>query len=159
VVLIAAAIVQSTALAHLEVVGVKVDFVLLLVVVWSIRRGIEAGLTWALLGGMALDVLSAGPYGTSVIACGFAAIVAGSVGPLMLRTSILLPLVLTPLASIVATLTAAMVMALLGAPISWPTTVALVVLPSAIIDSLAMLVVYPVASAIERRLDAVDRSG
>ncbi len=150
-----ASVLQSTALPHLVVVGVKVDLVLLLVIAWSIRRGIEAGVLWAVIGGIALDVLSLAPLGVSVLACGFAAVIAGSFGPSLRRASALLPLVLTPLASVVATLTGAFVLALLGWPISWPATVALVVLPAAVLDSLAMLIVYPLVAVVEPLLGGV----
>jgi rod shape-determining protein MreD len=133
-----------------------VDLVLLLAVAWSIRRGIEDGIVWAILGGLALDTLSAGPFGVSVIAVGVAAVVAGSVGPSLRRASALLPLLLTPLASVIATLSAALLFVLVGRVVSWPSTVALVVLPAAVLDSLAMLVVYPVVSFVDARFFASD---
>jgi rod shape-determining protein MreD len=155
-VIVLAAILQSSLLPHIAVLGVKVDLVLLLAVARSIRRGIEDGLVWAILGGLALDTLSAEPFGVSVIAVGVAVVVAGSIGPTMRRTSVLLPLVITPLASVVATLGAAFLLALLGRTISWPATVALVVLPGAVIDSIAMLVVYPLVSFVDGRFLPVD---
>ena len=149
---------QSTALAHLVVVGVKVDLVLLLVVAWSIRRGIEDGIVWALIGGLAVDLLSAEPFGTSVVGFGFAAVVAGSIGPALRQVSVLLPLILTPLTSVVASLASALVMAAVGWPMPWPATVALVVLPAAVLDSVAMFLVYPIVSIADRRPHAPDWS-
>jgi rod shape-determining protein MreD len=151
-----AAIIQSSLLPHLAVLGVQVDLVLLLAVAWSIRRGIEDGIVWAVLGGLALDTLSAGPFGVSVIAVGVAAVVAGSIGPSLRRASVLLPLILTPLASIIATLVAAFLFVLVGRVVSWPSTVALVVLPAAVLDSLAMLIVYPLVSFVDTRFFAAD---
>ena len=152
-------VIQSTALPHLAVVGVKVDLVVLLVIACSIRRGIEFGLVWAVIGGLALDVLSVGPFGANVVGCTVAALVAGSFGPTLRRASALLPLALTPLASILATLATAVAMALIGWPILWPQTVALVVLPSALLDSLAMFLVYPIVIAVDDRLSASDWPG
>jgi rod shape-determining protein MreD len=149
-------ILQSALLPHLSIVGVKVDLVLLMVIAWSIRRGIAEGLIWAVLGGLALDVLSVGPFGLSILTCCLVTIIAGGAGPILRRTSVLLPLVLTPVLSIVATLVAALGLELLGRPTSWPATVALVVLPAAVLDSVAMLVVYPLVSAVEHRLTTVD---
>lgn len=143
-------------LPHLTILGVKADLVLLLVVAWSIRRGIGAGLAWALMGGAAVDLLSAEPFGVSILAFGFAAILAGSAGPFLRQASALLPLAITPLVSVVATLLAALILTLVGWPIFWPVTVALVVLPAAVIDSVAMLVVYPVVSAVDHRFGAVE---
>ena len=157
--IVLAAVIQSTTLPHLAIVGVKIDLVVLLVVACSIRRGIELGLIWAVIGGIALDVLSAGPFGVSVIGCTVAALVAGSFGPTLRRTSALLPLALTPLASILATLATAVAMALVGWPILWPQTVALVVLPSALLNSLAMFLVYPIVVEVDDRLAVSDWPG
>lgn len=157
-VLLLAAIIQSTVLAHLVVAGVKVDLVLLLIVAWSVRRGVEEGIVWALIGGVAIDLLSVGPFGASVIGFGFAAVLAGSLGPVLKQVSVLLPLVLTPLTSVVASLVAALAMAALGWPVPWPATVALVVLPSAALDTLSMVVVYPLVSLADRRPHAPDWS-
>lgn len=141
---------QSVALPHLVVFGVKVDLVLLIVVALGIRQGVERAVVWALVAGGIVDLLSAAPFGTSVIAYGLAAVLAGTFGPSLRQASALLPLILTPLASIVATLSAAFVMALLGWRVPWPSTVALVVLPAAVLDSVAMLVIYPLVSAVDR---------
>lgn len=154
-----AAVLQSSLLPHLALLGVKADLVLLLVIARSIRRGVEPGLVWAVLGGTAVDALSAGPFGMSILAFGTAAVLVGILGPGMRKASVLLPLVLTPLASIVATLVAAMVLAVLGRPISWPATVALVVLPAAILNSAVMLVVYPIVSFVDQQLSGIEWPG
>lgn len=156
--LVLGAVIQSTALSHLAVAGVKVDLVLLLVAAWSIRRGIEAGIVWAIVGGLAVDLLSVGPVGASVLAYGVAAVLAGATGPTLRQVSVLLPLTLTPIVSIIAVLLQAVVMALVGWPMPWPATVALVVLPSAALDSVAMLLVYPLVSIFDRRAHAPDWS-
>ena len=157
--MVVAAILQSSLLPRWSILHVTVNLILLLVVAWSIRRGIEAGLILAIIGGVALDILSVAPLGSSVIALGFAAIFAGSVGPGLRRTSVLLPLLITPVSSVIATLVAAFVLYLLGPRFSWSATVVLVVLPSAILDSAAMLVVYPLVSFIDHRAATSDWPG
>lgn len=136
----------------------KVDLVLLLIVAWSIRRGTEEGIVWALIGGFAVDLLTVGPLGASIVGYGCAAVIAGSFGPSLRQISVLLPLILTPLTSIIAVLVSALVMAAAGWPMPWPATVALVVLPSAALDSLVMIVVYPIVSLADRRPYAPDWS-
>jgi rod shape-determining protein MreD len=150
------AILQSTLLPHFAVLGVKVDLVLLLVAAWSIRRGVEAGLVWAMIGGIAVDVLSAGPFGLSIVTFGLAAVIAGGFGPGLRRSSIALPLALIPLVSIIATLAGALIMQALGRPISWPVIVATVALPSALLDTIAILIVYPLVSIADHRLSTVE---
>lgn len=144
---------------HLAILGVKADLVLILVIAWAIRRGVEAGLLWALLGGIAADALSAGPFGVSILAFVAAAVLVGVFGPGMRKASVLLPLALTPLASIVATLVMAIVLALLGRPIFWPVTVALVVLPAAVLNSVVMLLVYPLVAFVDEQLSGVEWPG
>ena len=151
-----AAILQSTLLPHFAILGVKVNLVLLLVASWSIRRGIESGLQWAVIGGVATDVLSAGPFGLSIVTFALAAVIAGSVGPAFRQTSILLPFILIPLVSIVATLTAAFILQAVGHPISWPVIVATVALPSAVLDTLAILLLYPLVSFADHRMSTVE---
>lgn len=147
---------QSVVLPHLAILGVKADLVLLLVIAWSIRRGPGEGIAWAVVGGIAVDLLSAEPFGVAVIALGLAAVVAGSLGPSLRQSSALLPLAITPFVSIVATLAAAAVLSLIGWPVFWPVTVALVVLPATVVNSVAMLAVYPVVSAIDARFGAAE---
>jgi len=144
-------VIQSTVLPHLAIAGIKVELTLLLVIAWGIRRGLEESLLWALIGGIAVDLFSAAPFGTSVVSYGCAAAVAGSLGPLLRQVSALLPLAITPLAVVIAALAAAAAMALAGWPVPWPSTVALVILPTMLVDSLAMLVVYPLVSALDPR--------
>lgn len=155
VVLLPATVIQSVVMPFLALHGVKVDVVLLLVTAWSIRRGVEAGVLWALVGGIFLDLLSAQPLGVSVVALGCVAALVGGVGPAMRRINPLLPLLLTPLASVLATLAGALVLAALGWRVDWPVTVALVVLPAALLDSIAMPFVYGAAVVVEQRLDSL----
>jgi rod shape-determining protein MreD len=53
---------EATVLPHLRVGGVQPDLMMLLVGTWSLRRGVEEGAMWAFIGGLALDLLSAGPF-------------------------------------------------------------------------------------------------
>jgi rod shape-determining protein MreD len=151
IVLAGAAILQSALLPHFALFGVKVDLVLLLVVTWSIRRGVESGLVWAMLGGVSIDLLSAGPFGMSIVVFAICALIAGVVGPSLRRVSIVLPLLIIPVVAIVAVLTGALVLQVLGRPISWPVILTMVVLPSVVLDSLAGLVIYPLVSVADHR--------
>jgi rod shape-determining protein MreD len=56
------ALVEATVLPYLRVGGVQPDLMMLVVGAWSLRRGVEEGAVWAFVGGLALDLLSAGPF-------------------------------------------------------------------------------------------------
>lgn len=55
------ALVQTTLLAQVNVLGARPNLMLLLVLVWAVVRGMDEGLIWAFVGGLILDLLSGGP--------------------------------------------------------------------------------------------------
>lgn len=70
VVLILAAIAESTVGYKIDVAGGRVNPVLVLVVVWSLVRGAQDGLLGGLVGGLALDLVSGTPFGLHTILLG-----------------------------------------------------------------------------------------
>lgn len=61
--MLAAALVQVTWAPKLEVVGAFPNLVLLAVVAVTWTRGVRAGMAWACVGGVLLDLTAAGPIG------------------------------------------------------------------------------------------------
>ena len=79
---LAAALLLLAALLHGTIVpglGWRPDVMLVLVVTWSLLRGLPEGLLWAFGGGVLLDLLSGGPFGAFTLALLAAALVAGAV--------------------------------------------------------------------------------
>jgi rod shape-determining protein MreD len=75
-ILLVAAVVQSTWLEGIRLVGGRPDLVLLMAVTWSIIRGAEEGALWGFIGGVFCDLLSGsglGPWTLSLTAVGFLA--------------------------------------------------------------------------------------
>lgn len=66
--LIGAALLQATLLRSLGPVAVTPNLVLVMVLVRTVKRGVPEGLLWALVGGLALDVLALDPLGTNGLA-------------------------------------------------------------------------------------------
>lgn len=60
-----AATLQSTVAAQIQILGGRPDLVFLLVLAWSIHARLEESVTWAFVGGVMQDLLSATPLGTS----------------------------------------------------------------------------------------------
>lgn len=133
---------QSTLLPRLEVLGARVDLVFLLVVLWATLRELDEATLWGLLGGALVDLLSAAPFGTSVLSLGLIAVAANTFGSALRRTNGLLLLAFVPLATIVYTLLHAFVLESVEWPVDWPATVALVVLPGAGLNTLATPFAY-----------------
>ena len=61
--MLAAALVQVTWAPRLEIVGAFPNLVLLAVVALTWTRGVRAGMAWACVGGVFLDLTAAGPIG------------------------------------------------------------------------------------------------
>ena len=66
-VLVLAAILQSTFVPQIRILGGGPDLVFLFVLAWALNAKIEHGVTWAFVGGIVQDMLSAAPTGASVI--------------------------------------------------------------------------------------------
>lgn len=162
-----AALLQSTAFNRLTIAGVKPDLVLLLVVVGTLLYGPKAGIVWAFIGGLFLDVFSGGPLGSSSLALMAAAVVAGFGHTTLSRFNVFVPLG----AIVVGTLTYGLVYAgtllalnglvdLIGLDVLrhrlpvWE-TVQQVILPSIAYNTVLMLLLIPFLNRIPETPEAV----
>lgn len=101
VLLVAASLLQSTAANRIEIRNVKPDLVLLLIVIGTLLYGSRPGLVWAFVGGVAIDLFSGGPLGSSSVALMAAALVVGAGQRTLSRFNVVVPLTATALATLV----------------------------------------------------------
>lgn len=90
--LFVAALVQATLLLRVQVANVKPDLVLILVIVGTLIYGGKNGIVWAFVGGLALDLFSGGPMGSSSLALIAAAVVASPGHRTLSRFNVIVPL-------------------------------------------------------------------
>lgn len=164
-VLFGAALVQSAMLVRVEVGNVKPDLVLILVIVGTLIYGGQRGVLWAFVGGVALDLFSAGPMGSSSLALIAAALVASPGHQTLSRFNVVIPLSAAALGTLAYGLTYMSVLYALnfivdlpflttfdlqGAQIQLPfmATLQYVLLPSMVYNTLIMLVLTPVLNLI-----------
>ncbi|HUT18819.1 MAG TPA: rod shape-determining protein MreD [Anaerolineae bacterium] len=143
---------QSTVMPKITVLGVHPDLVLMAVTSWSLLRGAEEGMLWALISGVVLDLLSGAPFGIyslALLTIGFAA---GLGQRNMLRVDILAPIVAIPLATLAYLLITMTLLSILGWEMEWGARVGAVVLPSILVNSLGMPFVYLPARLLHRRV-------
>lgn len=93
-ILLLAAVVQSTWLEGVRVMGGRPDLVLLLAVTWSIIRGVEEGALWGFMGGVFCDVLSGSGLGLWTLSLTVVAVLAGqrwvhALGPTLIRLALM----------------------------------------------------------------------
>jgi rod shape-determining protein MreD len=63
-----AAIVELTVTPYLRVGDAQPHFVFVMAVVWTVAVGLDSGLVWAFVGGLALDTLAQRPLGSTAFA-------------------------------------------------------------------------------------------
>jgi len=146
------ALLQSTVMPKITVLGVHPDLVLMAVTSWSLLRGAEEGMLWALISGVILDLLSGAPFGVYSLALLTVGFAAGLGQRNMLRVDILAPIVAIPLATLAYLLITMALLSVLGWDMEWGARVGAVVLPSILVNSLGMPFVYLPARLLHRRV-------
>ncbi len=166
-----AALLQSTMLVRIEVRNVKPDLVLLMVLVGTLIYGIQAGMLWAFIGGIALDLFSGGPMGSSSLALMAAALVAAPGHHTLSRFNVLVPLSVAALGTLVYGITYIVVLFALDFTMKLPflqgvqvegiqyllpfvPTFEYVVLPSVAYNTLVMLALIPLLNLVPETTDA-----
>ena len=153
---VVAALAEFTVVPYLKIGQAVPHPVLVFGVIWAIADGLEAGLTWAFVGGLALDILGQRPLGSSAFALLVAIGVASVVGSFLGRVRIAAPVIATAIASVVySMLLLISTTALSTAPITDAALAA--VIPSAVYDTVLAALFGPLAVAIVARRRETER--
>jgi len=150
--LLAAATLQATVLPHLTVRGIFPDLPILMVVSWSLLEGVRTGLSWGVMAGLAVDLLSAAPFGGATFGLVAVAFLSGLGGARLSRAHIALPPAVAFLATIAYDLILMLARQVAGAKLPWLDTLLLVVLPSAALNALLVLPVLWLMRRLQRLL-------
>ncbi len=136
---------------HLAIMDVKPDLVLLMVISWSLLRGAQEGVIWALVGGMGLDLVSGAPFGTSTVILVALSLLAGLGELSVFRTRIALPLIATLIATLAYDLFFLLLLYAEGRSIAWTDSLTKVVLPSTLVNVLLSPFVYKALYWLDRK--------
>ena len=136
---------------HLSVLGVQPDLMLLMVISWSLLRGAQEGMIWALIGGIGLDLLSGTPFGTFTVILVILSLVAGLGELSVFRTHLALPLVATLVATLAYDLFFLLSLYARGYSIAWADSLIKVVLPSTLFNVLLAPLVYKALYWLHRK--------
>ena len=118
------------------------NLVMLLVICWSARSSLADGLTWALVGGIMLDLLSILPVGASSAALAVIAFAVNGIARQLLRLRIVFLLAITAVATVFMTAFIVCALFLLGNAYDIPSLIGLILLPTMIYNLIAVLPVY-----------------
>ncbi|MFL5726272.1 MAG: rod shape-determining protein MreD [Chloroflexota bacterium] len=144
------AIVELTVGPYIRVGDAQPHLVLIFAVVWTIAVGLESGLVWAFVGGIALDVLAPRPLGTTSFALIVVVGLAAAVARLFIRFR---PLVVVPAVAILSLVYSMTLFVLLGALGSSAVTrdPVATLLPGVVYDTVIAVLVGPLAVAVHDR--------
>jgi len=151
--LVTAALAQATLSPYMKINGVHPDWVLVLVIGWTVLRGLEEGVLWALIGGVSLDFLSGAPFGVFSLTMLLAALAAGLFHGRTFGTSIVVPVVLTFPLTFLFNGAALLLLSLLGHPVNWAAALTSILLPAAIFNTGVMAFVFPLLYLLNRWLN------
>ena len=131
----------------------QLSLVMLFVLCWSIRAELTESLIWALVGGLALDLLSILPLGTTSVALILIAFVANGVAKQLFGVRILFLVAMTPVATVFITAFTLAALAMLGNTYDIIAVARRVMVPSMIYNLFAVIPVYALVRLIQRRLE------
>ncbi len=129
----------------------KVDWVLLIVLSWTLLRGLLPGLRWALYGGLSLDLLGSLPLGSHLLALLLCVCVVALVSEPLDRNQPLLVLAVMLGGALLYRLTLTLVLQGVGQTIPWRHYPLVVIVPTAIIDTIVAIPVWGLIRRFEQR--------
>jgi len=140
--IILVAVSQSTLAPHLTIWGAKPDLMLLAVASWSLLGRASEGVLWSALGGLVLDLLSGVPFGANTVALGLIAGLTRLVFMNVFRLSIVMPLAAAGVSTVVYYVVLLLGLRLSGESVVWADAVLRVVIPSVVVNTAVMPVVF-----------------
>jgi rod shape-determining protein MreD len=149
--LVTVALSQTVLVSRIDLWGGRPDVMLLVVLVWSMVRGMNEGLVWGLIGGLIIDLISGGPLGATTLSLLVVAFMAGEPWGLGVGAPVIRLLILTFICVIVYHLVLLAVLGWTGYAVDWGWALLRVAAPSALLNAvLAPFVQWPLGW-LERR--------
>lgn len=147
------ALVQTTLIPLFFPGPVRPDLMLMLVVGWGVVNEKGQAALWGLTGGILLDLMSGTPFGLHAVSLGAIGFLADTLQSNFFRANILIPLAAIFVATLMVDVAQAAALQLFGYPINWAYATLNVILPTAILNTALMPLMYWGL----RRLDRVVR--
>ena len=144
------ALLETTLLSRISVVGGQPNLMLLVVLIWAVVRGLDEGLVWAFVGGLILDLLSGGPLASMALALLAAAYLAGqSLGEQFGSRAVRL-VMLAVLGSTVYHLALLILLDWSGHTVDWGFSLLRIAAPSVVLNAVLTPIVLPPLAWLER---------
>jgi len=150
------ALVELTVGPYLRFGTAQPHLVLVLGIVVTVAIGLEAGLVWAFVGGLVLDVLAQRPLGSTAFALLLCMGVTAVLAQLLVRVRPVVPVLATLLLSLFYSMTLYVAFNALRTPIPVADPIA-ILLPGVVYDTILAALIGPLAIAIHDRRNETER--
>ena len=152
-----AAIVELSITPYLRVGDAQPHLVFVLAVVWTVAVGLDSGLVWAFVGGLALDTLAQRPLGTTAFALLIVVGATAVLGRSLARIRPVVAIIATLLLSLVYSMTLVVLFAVLRPP-STLTDPLRIVAPGVLYDVVLAAIFGPLAVSLRDRFVDEERA-
>ena len=152
-----AALLESTITQYVRVGDAQPHLVFVLAVVSTVAVGLDSGLVWAFVGGIALDTLGPRPLGATAFALLIAVGVTNILARSLVRLRPIVAIIATALLSLVYSMTLVFLFSVLRPPQALTDPLRLLV-PSVVYDVLLAVVIGPLVVSIHDRLTDEERA-
>lgn len=143
---------QATIVPQIRLLGGGPDLIFLMVLAWSINADLEDGIIWAFVGGIAQDLQSLAPIGTSSLGLLILVFAISGLGRQVYRIGLILLIGLVLFGTLFHQLILIAVLWLTGHHIDFFTDLAYVVAPTIFYNLLLILPVYWFVRRIQHRI-------
>ncbi len=151
-----AALLEVTVASRYQIADAHIQVILIFAVIITVVIGFEAGMIWAFVGGLLVDLLSLRPLGSTLFILLVAVGISGAVAPLVTRVrlpaSIGAVFLLTPLLLILAQMTTVLLR-----PPAAPGFNLAHLLSAAVVNAVLAALIAPIFVAVKRRTEERER--
>mgnify|MGYP005854011821 CR=1 FL=1 len=145
------ALLQVTIMPHLTIVHLQPDLALAAVVGWALYSGPSQGALSGSIVGLALDMLSGGPFGMHTCVMSIVGTLAGLGAALLPREHVLLLPAVAVLCTFVQQGAYVWLLRTAGWPLDWGQVLIAIVIPMALINLFLTVLFYPFVGLLYRR--------
>jgi rod shape-determining protein MreD len=144
------AVLQTAVLPRFPIFGLVPQISFLVALSWSLLHGLEEGLAWGFVAGIALDLFSIGPLGATALAYMTAVLAVAGLVRVLPENRFFIPVIMAALGSAISLFVYLLFVRLLGFSASVETAVTLA--PIILLNAGFMLPVYWLINSIDRRV-------
>lgn len=144
--------IQSSFVPQIRVLGGGPDLVLLIVLAWSVYSELDESLTWAVVGGILQDLMSAAPTGASALGLVLIVFIVYLLNSQLYHVGLLSLLVLAVVGTVIKETMFAFVLSLVGMGSDYFSMFSYVIAPSAVYNGALIWITYGFVRRIQKRI-------